>query len=173
MARVVELEIVRAVDQHGSEIVWEPLAWMRVAPGHASFHGDTRMFDLTVPLMSVRTGAEVRFNDDPEEWARSLPSAFRTGDIIVRILRDDRISANDAVLESRAPPNQPLLLKKNGMYTDAEVSFDLQRGKLWITFADGDALCVEAPRMRRMMLRYDEALAESGLVPFTEDGYER
>lgn len=170
---MVEIEIVKAVDQHGSEIVWERLAWMRVAPGCTSFHGDTWILGLTVPLVSPRTGAEVRFIDDPEEWARSLASAFRTGDIAVRVLHDDRVGQNDAAPESGASENHPLLLKKNGTYQQARISFDLRRGKLWVTLEDGDTLCIEAPRVRRMMRRYDEELEASGFEAFTEDGYGR
>ena len=66
-----------------------------------------------------------------------------------------------------------LLLKKNGLFQEGEVSFDLNRGKFWLHLEDGDTLCIEAPRLRAIVARYGEHLAESGLPPFTEDGYGR
>jgi hypothetical protein len=70
-----------------------------------------------------------------------------------------------------------LTMKRNGMYPQggAGVNFDVNRGKVWI-FLDEEprqALCIEAPRLRQLIARYDEALAESGLPPVTEDGYGR
>ena len=66
-----------------------------------------------------------------------------------------------------------LLLKKNGTYQDATVGFDLHRGKFWIYLEDGDVLCIEAPRLRLLVKKYNEKLQRSGLPPFTEDGYGR
>lgn len=66
-----------------------------------------------------------------------------------------------------------LLLKKNGLYHDAAVSFDLNRGKLWLHLDDGDTLCIEAPRLRSLVCRYDQQLAASGLPAITDDGYAR
>lgn len=86
---MVELEILAAVDQHGDEVVWEPLAQLRVDGTTYELNDDAGVIDLKLPLVSVRAGTEVRFDDDHEEWARSLPTAFRTGDMIVRILHDD------------------------------------------------------------------------------------
>ena len=74
---------------------------------------------------------------------------------------------------SRERLTAPLLLKKNGLYQQVEVLFDLRRGKFWLHLEDGDSLCIEAPRLRRIVERYDQHLADSGLAPFTEDGYGR
>ena len=66
-----------------------------------------------------------------------------------------------------------LFLKKDGMYQDATVGFDLNRGKFWIYLGDGEVLCIEAPRLRSVVAQYDEKLQQSGLPSFTEDGYGR
>lgn len=95
---MVELEILTAVEQHGDEVTWEPLAQLRVDGGDYDIADDHGVIDLRMPLVSLRTGGEVRFEDDHEEWARSLPTAFRTGDLIVRVLRDD-----DPVREAELP----------------------------------------------------------------------
>jgi hypothetical protein len=86
---MVELEILTAMDQHGDEVVWEPLAHLRVDNATYDLDDAQGVIDFRVPLVSLRTGTEVRFEDDREEWARSLPTAFRTGDVIVRVLHDD------------------------------------------------------------------------------------
>jgi hypothetical protein len=76
-------------------------------------------------------------------------------------------------LRCMAESDARLLLKKDGTYHDAHVQFDLDRGKFWIYLEDGDVLCIEAPRLRLIVARYDEQLAASGLAPTTEDGYGR
>ena len=86
---MVELEILAAVDQHGDEVAWEPLAHLRVDGDDYEVDDDQGVIDLRIALVSLRTGTEVRFEDDHEEWARSLPTAFRSGDLIVRVLHDD------------------------------------------------------------------------------------
>jgi hypothetical protein len=47
------------------------------------------LLDLDMPVVSLRTGDSVRFADDPEEWARSLVLAYRSGDLVATILHDD------------------------------------------------------------------------------------
>jgi hypothetical protein len=78
---------------------------------------------------------------------------------------------HDAVSGERAVSQ--LLLKKNGLYQDVEVALDLERGKFWLHLDDGETLCIEAPRLRRIVERYDEHLAASGLPPLSEDAYGR
>jgi hypothetical protein len=86
---MVELEILMASDQHGDEAIWEPLVRLRVEARSVDIvSGDRGVVDFTMPVVSLRTHDQVSFEDDPEEWARSLPTAFRTGDVMVRILDD-------------------------------------------------------------------------------------
>jgi hypothetical protein len=70
----------------------------------------------------------------------------------------------------RASFDASLLLKRNGRYERADVAFDRRRGNVWLRLQSRDVLCVEAPRLRRLMGAHDGALAESGLPPVTEDG---
>lgn len=86
---MVELEILAAVDGHGHEPEWRPLVRLRVDPHGFQVEGDQNVLDFDMPVVSLRTGDQVRFEDDPEEWARNLRTAYRTGDIIVNVLHDD------------------------------------------------------------------------------------
>lgn len=85
---MVELEIVAASGQHGDE-EWRSLARLRVDGREVEVEGERGVFDFTMPVVSLRTGGQVRFEEDQEEWARSFPTAFRTGDVVVRVLHDD------------------------------------------------------------------------------------
>ncbi len=64
-------------------------------------------------------------------------------------------------------------LKRNGMYEDAGINFDVERGKFWLFLASGDSVCIEAPELRGITEQYAYRLRESGLPSFTEDGHRR
>lgn len=69
-----------------------------------------------------------------------------------------------------------LTLKRNGLYPkNCGVNFEIERGKVFIFIEDEprQSICIEAPRLRRIMERYEELLAESGLPGMTDDGYGR
>jgi hypothetical protein len=40
------------------------------------------VLDVATSVVSLRRGEQIRFSDDPEEWARSLVLAYRSGDLI-------------------------------------------------------------------------------------------
>jgi hypothetical protein len=84
---MVELHILAADAHEGDE--WQPIAYLRVRSDEIEIDDPLHVLDLNMPVVSLRTHGQVRFEDDREEWARSLSTAYRTGDIIVRILHDD------------------------------------------------------------------------------------
>jgi hypothetical protein len=45
--------------------------------------------DLDRLVLSLHTGRAIRWDDDPEEWARSLTSSYRSGYLLAEIARDD------------------------------------------------------------------------------------
>jgi hypothetical protein len=93
---MVELEILAAVgDQRGDEPKWRPLVRLRVDRDDLQVEGDRNVLDFDMPVVSLRTGDQVRFEDDHEEWARSLRTAYRTGDVIVNVLHDDNPLRDD------------------------------------------------------------------------------
>jgi hypothetical protein len=97
---MVELEILAAVDQRGLEPEWRPLVRLRVDRDDFQVAGDQNVLDFDMPVVSLRTGGQVRFEDDHEEWARSLPTAYRTGDVIVNVLHDDNPIRDDELAQA-------------------------------------------------------------------------
>jgi hypothetical protein len=47
------------------------------------------VIDLTMPVMSLNHARSLRFDEDPEEWARSLPGSYRAPDLFARVVADD------------------------------------------------------------------------------------
>jgi hypothetical protein len=50
---------------------------------------DPQVVDLDHMMLSLSTGRAIRWDDDLEEWARSLASSYRSGYLLVEIARDD------------------------------------------------------------------------------------
>jgi hypothetical protein len=77
------------------EVVWEAVARLRVAGHVHEVSGEERLIDFSMPVLSLRTGQRIRFEDDPEEWARNLPTVFHAPDLVVVVIEDDNpIPAN-------------------------------------------------------------------------------
>lgn len=55
--------------------------------------GDASWLDLDIPVLDCETGRTLRFEDDPEGWARALPAAFRSGDIVA-IVQDVAVAVS-------------------------------------------------------------------------------
>ncbi|MGH2783379.1 MAG: hypothetical protein ACRDL4_16365 [Thermoleophilaceae bacterium] len=70
-------------------IRWEPLVGLTVDGEEHQIEGDSSLLDLDLPVVSLRRGKQIRFSDDPEEWARSLVLAYRSGDLIATVVHDD------------------------------------------------------------------------------------
>jgi hypothetical protein len=62
-----------------------------------------------LPVRDWRTGERLLAADDPENWVRSLPQAFRAGDLVVEIVYDDSTPEETPVPEGpeRAPQTPP------------------------------------------------------------------
>lgn len=76
-------------DPRTHEVRWTPLARLRVAGRTFEVEGDDRILDFSLPVPSLRTGEIVRFEDDPEEWARNLPTVYHAPDLVVAVIDDD------------------------------------------------------------------------------------
>lgn len=59
------------------------------------------------PVVSMSTGKSINSDDDPEEWARNLPYAYRSGDLVAVLRRDDDPPDIDAREHDDAVPEIP------------------------------------------------------------------
>jgi hypothetical protein len=50
---------------------------------------EPQVVDLDRMVLSLSTGRAIRWDDYPEEWARGLPSSYRSGYLLAEIARDD------------------------------------------------------------------------------------
>lgn len=72
--RTAYIDVVRAeLRVHGSEV--------EVA-------GDLSWIDFDIPVLDPETGRSLRFEDEPEAWARRLPDAYRSGDVVVAVVAE-------------------------------------------------------------------------------------
>lgn len=87
---MVELVIKSpGLNEDTHEVEWETHVRLRVAGDKVEVEGDEGLIDFSVPVVSLRTGETILFERDKEEWARNLPNAYRAGDYVVDVYRDD------------------------------------------------------------------------------------
>ena len=48
-----------------------------------------------IEVVDVDTGQTLTFDADPERWARNLPQAFRSGDLVCRVTADSTSETAD------------------------------------------------------------------------------
>ena len=63
--------------------------WHMVATIRVDVRDEIGVLDFHVPVVSLRSGEQVRFEDDPEEWARNLVTAYRAPDLVAVVVSDD------------------------------------------------------------------------------------
>lgn len=87
---MVRVELQTPIHDRGSgEVHWEALVTLTVDGDRHEIDGDEALLDLDCPVMSVRTGEQIAFSAEPEDWARSLVNAYRSGDLIATVVHDD------------------------------------------------------------------------------------
>lgn len=50
---------------------------------------EPQVVDLERVVLSISTGEAIRWEDDPEEWARSLAGSYRSPYLLAEIVHDD------------------------------------------------------------------------------------
>lgn len=86
---MVEIEIRTPIyNEESEQIEWKALAVIRADSDQLIAVGDKSVV-MPGPVLSVTTGETVDPRDNPEEWARSLPDAFRAGDLVAVVIRDE------------------------------------------------------------------------------------
>jgi hypothetical protein len=97
-------------DPQTHEVRWEPVARLRVTGQTSEVDDDERILDFSIPVPSLRTGEVVRFEDDPEEWARNLSTVYRAPDLVVVVIDDDNPLPAEAL--DRGVARQPVHLRE-------------------------------------------------------------
>lgn len=101
----LELRTPQAGVAASHEAIWEPVARLRVEGHVHEVSGEQRLIDFSMPVLSLRTGQQIRFEDDPEEWARNLPTVFHAPDLVVVVIEDDNpIPENLLSLDAEREP---------------------------------------------------------------------
>jgi hypothetical protein len=62
---------------------------------------------LTDPIVDACSGDQVDAESAPERWARSLPDAYRSGDLVAIVTHDDQPAPVDCVDSSAREPAIP------------------------------------------------------------------
>jgi hypothetical protein len=92
---MIELQFT-VPNRHHGDLEWDVVATLRVDGPHMKVEGDQSFAEVRdIEVLDVETGQAVTFDADPEHWARNLPQAFRSGDLVCRVTVDSR-SETDA-----------------------------------------------------------------------------
>jgi hypothetical protein len=87
---MIEIEVrTPQADPDTHETTWQPIVHMRVEGGIPEVTGEDRVLDFSMPVPNLRTGVSIRFEDDPEEWARNLGTVYHAPDLVVVVIDDD------------------------------------------------------------------------------------
>jgi hypothetical protein len=72
------------------EFDWDLIATVRVDGTRIEIDGDQDFAEIRdIEVLDVVSGQSVTFDADPERWARNLPQAFRSGDLVCEIVIDE------------------------------------------------------------------------------------
>ncbi len=104
---MVEVEIrTPTYDEESQTISWHAVALLRAEGEEITVYGDDHTILQFIPVMSITHGKTITAEDDVEEWARSLPYAYRSGDLVAVVLHDDdppELPDEDDVVEPGLP----------------------------------------------------------------------
>jgi hypothetical protein len=96
---MIEMQFRTPRRRHG-ELEWELVATIRVDGTSFELEGDDAFAEVRdIEVVDLETGQSVKFDADPERWARNLPHAFRNGDLVCDVIDDGavEVSAREAL----------------------------------------------------------------------------
>jgi hypothetical protein len=101
-AAMVTVEL-RSQPAESDHVEWETIAVLHVDGQRVDVSGDADRLDRSLPVISLTTGRRLRFEDDREDWARSLPTLYHAPDFMAVVVEDsDPPSAPDVEREDVA-----------------------------------------------------------------------
>lgn len=87
---MVTVELVENILTEYGHGEWRTVASIVVANGEHEIRDPDGVLDLERTALSVSNpGRLLAFADDPEEWARSLPSVYHAADLHAIVIKDD------------------------------------------------------------------------------------
>jgi hypothetical protein len=85
---MIEITFTAPHRRHGV-VEWEVVAVLHIEGTHLEVEGDQDFAEVRdIELLDEDTGQTVTFDADPSRWARNLPQAFRSGDLVCRVTAD-------------------------------------------------------------------------------------
>jgi hypothetical protein len=92
---MIEITFTAPHRRHGV-VEWEVVAVLHIEGTQLEVEGDQDFAEVRdIELLDVDTGQTVTCDADPERWARNLPQAFRSGDLVCRLTADSAPHASD------------------------------------------------------------------------------
>ena len=86
---MVEVEILAPTyNEESQTVAWQGVALVRAVASDVTIYGDQSVLQ-PIRVMSITHGKSIDIDEDAEEWARSLPDAYRAGDLVAVVLHDD------------------------------------------------------------------------------------
>jgi hypothetical protein len=96
---MIELQFT-VPNRHQGDLEWDVVATLHVDGPHLELDGDQSFAEVRdIEVLDVDTGQSLTFDADPERWARNLPQAFRSGDLVCRVTADStsETAASEAI----------------------------------------------------------------------------
>lgn len=100
---MVELNIIRSEFDTEGEFQREVVAHLEADGKEVRIDGDESLLPRDRKLPNLRDGTTVSFNEDPEEWARSLPASLRGPTLAAVVVTDT--NPIDEVESEEQPPS--------------------------------------------------------------------
>lgn len=85
---MIEIQFAVPKRHHGN-LEWDVVATLHADGPHLEVEGDQSFAEVRdIEVLDVETGKSLTFDAAPERWARNLPQAFRSGDLVCRVSAD-------------------------------------------------------------------------------------
>jgi hypothetical protein len=71
---------------------------------------EPQVVDLERVVLSALTGKAIRWEDDPEEWTRSLAGSYRSAYLLAEVAHDDDPGRSE--IDQQAPDERRLVIRR-------------------------------------------------------------
>lgn len=95
-------------DEESSQVEWRLRALVKAEGAQLEITGDrTVLGNDNLSVVDIQTGRRLSRDDDPEVWARNLPHAYRSGDLVAHVAIDTNPPA--ILIEPKDPRDLPTI----------------------------------------------------------------